>query len=379
MSPVAVLACFANITASPQRILYVCSLKLLDVTEIVRCYCIQARTASPEPAQSQQPKTLSLTAPPIAVLGYAPTSSQTLSAAVPAPQPAGQSTINTSDAGQPADPAPSAHAQGKHAKDYGQQWKAQATQNAEAAAGPSAPAFQTGSPVAMSSFTDAAPMSTNHSVQGSQSAPSPSTAPPKQRSSLTDNLANQQQLLPAPLAAASPLTPQATPLATPSFALAAAAAAGRTITSGQTSAVPFNQQQQQPTRTTTHVTFSATPNVTVNEPVLANRLPKKAAGKGEQAASASSDGSGDTSENLYPFSTQRSAQDRLQGIVSSSSHPEEDTQGYYVFGRSPRTIADQNMFTRGSEALPGLSVGNHVGGAVADSQQVSNSSCIRYF
>ena len=299
---------------------------------------------------------------------------------MPAPQPAGQSTINTSDAGQPVELAPSAHAQGKHAKDYGEQWKAEATQNAEAAAGPSAPALQPGSPVAKSSFTDAAPMSANHSMQGSHFAPAPSTAPPKQRSFLTDNLANQQppsnlSLLPAPLAAASPFTPQVTPLATPSFA--PAAAAGRTITSGQTSAVLFNQQQ--PTRTTTHVTFSVTPNVTVNEPVLANRLPKKAAGKGEQAASASSDGSGDTSENLYPFSTQRSAQDRLQGIVSSSSHPEEDTQGYYVFGRTPRTIADQNMFTRGSEALPSLSVGNHVGGAVADSQQVSNSSCTRYF
>lgn len=76
----------------------------------------------------------------------------------------------------------------------------------------------------------------------------------------------------------------------------------------------------------------------------------KADDEDQQVASTSSDGSGDTiEERLYPFPIHRSAQDRLQGIVSSSAYHEEDPDNQYVFGRLQRTLADRNVFSSCSE------------------------------
>ena len=59
----------------------------------------------------------------------------------------------------------------------------------------------------------------------------------------------------------------------------------------------------------------------------------------QQAASPSSDDSGNVSASLYPFPTQRSPQDRLEGICRSGACG-EDLEGLYVFGIRETTLAE---------------------------------------
>ena len=61
-------------------------------------------------------------------------------------------------------------------------------------------------------------------------------------------------------------------------------------------------------------------------------------------ASVSSDASGDTAvdEQLYTFSSQRSAQDKLLGLVDANHQAADDTEGLYSFGQAARSWADRN-------------------------------------
>ena len=350
------------------------------------CACIQVKTA--EPAARQQPHTLTPAPPPTTLLGVAPSPS----ASAPSSHSAAhvtsnaQEAANTSAADQTANADPASAAQEVHPKkDYGAAWVAAAAQNDEATVSPSADAAGPNE-VASPPFADAVGKGRDLTAQGSPFAPSPSSTPPKQRSSLTDSLTKPAPSFPKlPLlpstAAASPTsqttptvslgpsmfasppptqsaTPPASPLASLGFTPAAAAAtAPWTLTSGQTSLPPWGtspqtsqqepavERQQQPA-TSRDLLVNATP--IVNGP--SKQADGKADGEDQQVVSTSSDVSGDTTEErLYPFPTHRSAQDRLEGIVSSSAYHEEDLDNQYVFGRQQRTLADQNVFSSRSE------------------------------
>ncbi len=118
-----------------------------------------------------------------------------------------------------------------------------------------------------------------------------------------------------------------------------------------------SQQQQQPLQQ-----VSTTPKSLLTTTATASVSSKQAegqdAGKGgaqaqQTAASTSSEGSGDiVGGGLYPFSTHRSAQDRLAGIVSSLLCAEEDSGHEYVFSRRQRTSADQNVPGHSVQAVP---------------------------
>ena len=97
-----------------------------------------------------------------------------------------------------------------------------------------------------------------------------------------------------------------------------------------------HQQQQQQQQAT-----GSTPAGQAAVPVMANGLPTQAGSKAQQAASTSSDGSGETSVNLYPFPIERSAQDRLEGIASSVPYA-QDVQGLYVFGRDRGSMPEHS-------------------------------------
>lgn len=359
---------------------------------------IQVKTA--QPIASQQPHPLPSAPPPTTLLGFAPSPAAT----TPSSHPAGhgpsdaQEAANTGAADQTANAdLASAPQESQPKKDYGAAWVAAAAQNDEATASPSADAVEP-SEVASPPVQSSAFMGRDPIAQGSPFAPSPSSTPPKQRSSLTDSLTKRAPsfpnfaLLPSTAAASPPsqatptvslgpsmfaspqptqsATPPASPLASPGFTpVAAAAAAPWTITSGQTPLPPWGtslqaaqqepaeeeQQQQQPAASRNLLT-NATPMV--NGP--SKQADGKADGEDQQVASTSSDGSGDTvEERLYPFPTHRSAQDRLEGIVSSSAYHEEDLDNQYVFGRQQRTLADQNVFSsrsaRGIAGAPAMS------------------------
>ena len=352
------------------------------------CLCASIQVKTAQPVASQQPHPLPSAPPPTTLLGFAPSPA----ASTPSSHPAGHGPSNAQEAANAgvadqtanADLA-SAAQEAQPKKDYGAAWVAAATKNDEATASPSADAadpLEAASPP----FQSAALKGRDPTAQGSLFAPSPSSTPPKQRSSLTDSLTKPAPsfpkfaLLPSTAAAsspsqatptvslgpsmfASPLPTQSTPppaslLASPGFTpIAAAATAPWTITSGQTPLPPWGtspqtsqqepaeEQRQQPA-TSRDLLTNATPMV--NGP--SKQADDTADNEDQQVASTSSDGSGDTvEERLYPFPTHRSAQDRLEGIVSSSAYHEEDLDNQYVFGRQQRTLADQNVFSSRSE------------------------------
>ena len=267
-------------------------------------------------------------------------------------------------------------------KGSGAGWTAAAAaQNDKAPGSPSANADMP-SGVATPPCKGAAPKGTAQSAHESPVAPWPSLVPPKHRSSLTD-----RQTPASPTSASLPSTaaPSSTPHATPQASLLpstspslparqsaistesalaasgltpAAAATAWTVTSGQTSLYPLgtSQHQLQPQQQ-----LSTTPNALLNTTVMAGGPSKPAEGqddgndcaKAQQAASTSSEGSGDATEGgRYPFPTHRSAQDRLAGIVSCSPCAEEDSSHLYVFGGRHRTSADQNIPGPSAQAVP---------------------------
>lgn len=92
------------------------------------------------------------------------------------------------------------------------------------------------------------------------------------------------------------------------------------------------QQQQQDATVSTSTKQSAVPG-------LADAPSTQDGGEVQQAALPSAHGSGNTSASLYPFPSQRSPQDRLEGILRSGPCG-EDREGLYVFGRRRATLAE---------------------------------------
>ena len=168
------------------------------------------------------------------------------------------------------------------------------------------------------------------------SAPSPSSVAPQQRSALTNSLAQQHStppaLLSAPMFSTMPDHSQMLSSSTKAAAPAASPAAVNMKASQSHAFAWSNSQQQQQQQESAN---GAMPEGLLT-PVMANGIASKDAGqedlnKAQHAGPSSSEASEDTSVNLYPFPTQRSAQDRLEGIVSSAP-PAQDLQGLYVFG-----------------------------------------------
>ncbi|DBA96104.1 TPA: hypothetical protein ACH3X1_001599 [Trebouxia sp. C0004] len=344
----------------------------------------QARTAAPVPAASQQPRTLAFASPPTTLLRFAPPAPVTPSSPVGLTTSNAQRAVHASTAGQIGDAVPMSTAkESPPQKDYGAAWMAAAAQNDKATSGPAATADMH-SDIASPPFTHFAPMGTGQSAHESPVAPLPNYTPPKQRSSLTDNLVRQtpasSNFAPLPSTAAASSTPQATPQASvfpsmiPSSSATqcanpeaspldgsghtpASASAPWAVTIARAAPSHWGTSRQQPQQQ-----VSTTPKTLLNPAAMTNQPSKQAEGqddgKGEAqaqqtAASTSSEGSGDTrEERLYPFPTHRSAQDRLAGIVSSSPYAEEDSSHQYVFGRRRRTLADQNMFGQTTQAVP---------------------------
>lgn len=199
-------------------------------------------------------------------------------------------------------------------KDYGAPWAIAAAENDTAAQSPAAHIAAPDNP----SKEDAATDAVDQPEQGKDSAPSPSTAPPKQHSSLAGGFANQQ-----------PSTSQFVPVPFFSTPSAAAPPLFSPLTFGAASPA------------TSPATWEMAGSQPPANPALPNGSSTHAGTKVQQAASTSSDGSGDTSVNLYPFPTERSAQDRLEGIVSSAPYP-QDVQGLYTFGGSGRASMEQD-------------------------------------
>lgn len=301
-----------------------------------------------QPAEAQH-KAHQPAPPPTAVLGFAP-------AEPPSPAPSlshtpdsrlttGQASLTSNGQVQP--------------KDYGAPWAVAAAENSTPNADAQTPAPGKASHVANPAVGDATPHKTAQPTLGTHLAPSPNTVPPKRHSSLTDSLAHQRPSTPVFLAAPFlSTTPAAVPLLSPALLFGAppqaATPAPQNMAGSQAPAfLPDSAQQQQQATVDT-------PTGQAAAPVLANGPSMQNGSKGRQAASSSSDGSRDTSVNLYPFPSQRSAQDRLEGIVSTSPCAHDDA-GLYVFGRSGGRPAEDKVPTSAAVFLPSShGNGNHV-------------------
>ena len=201
-------------------------------------------------------------------------------------------------------------------------------------------------------------------MPGKDLAPSPNTVLPKRRSSLTGTLAHQRPSTPG--FASTPVlstTPAVVPLLSPALLFGApsqAAPASWNMASSQTPALlPDTTRQQQEQQQQQEATVN-TPTEQAATPVLANGPSMQNGSKRQQAGSSSSDGSRETSVNLYPFPSQRSAQDRLEGIASTGPCAQDDT-GLYVFGRNEGTLAENEGRTSAAMFMPSShGNGNHV-------------------
>lgn len=302
---------------------------------------MQAKLAGAQPVESQTASRRPIASPSATPRFHGPVSEQPHSAAPKL------SFGHTPEATLTSGTASFTEAAQVQPKDYGAPWAVAAAENNTAAQSPAAHIAAPDNP----SAEDAATNGIDQPEQRKDSAPSPSTAPPKQHSSLAGGFADQQpstsQFVPVPLSS----TPSAAaPPPFPPFTLGAASQAASPATwgmaGGQPPANPLgsSQQQQQPEAAV------GTPAEPFAVPVLPNGSSTHAGTKGQQAASTSSDGSGDTSVNLYPFPTERSAQDRLEGIVSSAPYA-QDVQGLYTFGRSTRVSPEQDDTTTAAVTL----------------------------
>ena len=294
--------------------------------------CLQARTDVSGAASAQQAKSHA----------FAPTFGSTLSAHASRPSPSGQFANTAGNAEQAAATGKVSAPQAVR-KDYSAPWAAAAAQHAAAA-----PSLSPPTAAAHGSNPDLA------DAQGQSSAPSPSTAPAKQRSSLTESLTGRRPGFPPSTSLFGTDSATASPML-PAFAPASQAASAFkwNMTSSQlpltanghqsvTSAQSDGQQQQD---------LVNTPHDVPPVPDLANGPSKQDTDKFQQAASVASDDSGDTSVDLYPFPTERAAADRLEGIVSSTPYA-QDTDGLYVFGQRPRRQSDSDLPATAAMPVP---------------------------
>ena len=286
--------------------------------------------------------------PPTASLGFAP---------APSRQPRSQATPSsrTTAAARHAQEAaatnlaPSSKAVQQQPKDYGAPWAAAAAHNGPASLTPALAK----SPAAGNLPTSDAPsLGKDQPMHDKGAASSPSLTGPKPHSSLTAALASQSPatsgfLLTSSFDAAPAGTAAMLPLpafwAVPQAASPTSGLSGSQPSASQAAAehqpsmsawTGSRQQQQEATDGAQSDKSAAT--------ILANGPSNPGDSTAQQAVSTTSGDSGDTSVNLYPFPNERSAQDRLEGIVSSATYA-EDVDSLYVFGRSEGMLADLNV------------------------------------
>ena len=225
-------------------------------------------------------------------------------------------------------------------RDYGAPWVAAAAENDTAAASlaadmpiPGIPSQPEGLPAQRAASHQDEPQ------QCKEFAPSPSTALPKHHLSHIDSFANQHPsthgslsmpFFSTPSAAAPPLLPVLSSGMSPAW---------KAVQSQPPIHQPASSHQQQQEQQEGTVSTPAGPSAV---PVLAHGPSTHLGSKVQQAASSSSsDGSGETSVNLYPFPVERSAQDRLEGLASSVPYA-QDVQGLYVFGKTGGLMPEHN-------------------------------------
>ena len=232
-------------------------------------------------------------------------------------------------------------------KDYGAPWAVAAAENDTSTASLAADTPTVGKPSQPREMPAQDAASHQDEIQQRKEfAPSPSTTLPKQHPSHTDSLADQLPSTPGssfmpffrnPSAAAPPLSPAL------NFGLPAASWKAVESQPPVHQLASSDQHQQQ------HETAVSTPPGQFAVPVLANGLSTQAGTQAQKAASTSSDGSAETSVNLYPFPIERSAQDRLEGIASSAPYA-QDVQGLYVFGRNGGSMLEHDKPSAASAA-----------------------------
>ena len=126
------------------------------------------------------------------------------------------------------------------------------------------------------------------------------------------------------------------------------------------------QQQQQQQQDATVSTSTKQP--TVPSPGLANMPSTQEGSQIQQAAFPCSDGSDNTSAILYPFPTQRSPHDRLEGVLRSEPCA-EDVQGLYVFGGGAMALVEH-----GASASAGQAEGQPCGQSDGQSGQAEGTA-----
>ena len=268
------------------------------------------------------------------------------------------------------------HATDSKAKDYGAPWAAAAAADKQTAAATKAQTDSATQPTSNTPPTSAqqpseALESKEQPFNASLSAPSPFTAAPSKPFGLFNSMSSQS----APFqgfGAFSSASPAASiPPATVAASAPAHSAAKSTPKPAELSSLPAFPSvvfppPQQPAAAKPIFSFGASqaqptsevsqdlPQATQTEQIAVKSVPDKPNGApqgSDRAQSVSSDVSGETAvdEQLYPFSNQRSAQDRLEGLVDAHHQAADDVEGLYVFGR---TVGQSQREHADSQDLP---------------------------
>ena len=258
--------------------------------------------------------------------------------------------------------APLSKAAQVQAKDYGAPWAAAAAQTSTATANLAADMPTPGKPSPPGGLP--AQDASSHQDEPhhrKEFAPSLGTAPSKQHLPLTDSFANQHPSTPGFLSVPFSTPSAAAPPLLPALNFGLPPASWKATESEPPVFQPDSSHQQQEQQQQQEATVRPTEQSAV--PVLANGPSTKAGSKVQQDASTSSDGSGNTSVNMYPFLTERSAQDRLENIASSAPYA-QDVQGLYVFGRKAGPMPEQDK-PRATSAAANLPLSHENGHQVA--------------
>lgn len=345
-------------------------LLLAAVTSLV-C-CLQARKADDSVIHSTAAQPPGAIPPPTAVLGFSPHPSTNnkpaLFQALPKEDSWQHASSSSLDAGakhaqqQSQNPGQFLGAPESKAKDYGAPWTAAAASAEE-------------QPLASPAHTDAARQSTQQAVSGSAqpdkapdpqdqpastftAAPSPFTVPSAKAPGLFQSMSNQPAAFQGFGANTSDAPDAAEPSTTPEPVAASTAAQPAMLPLFPSTVFPTHEQTAEPTSKPTFkfgtspapaqapkdlpkAMQAARPQV-VGKP--AQDKPSSAVERSDREASVASDVSGGTAvdEQLYSFTSQRSAQDRLEGLVNVFHQAADHVEGLYTFGQTARTLADKN-------------------------------------
>ena len=335
--------------------------------------CLQARKMDDSVIHSTAAQPPGAISPPTAVLGFSPlpcvNNKPALFQALPKDDSWQHASSSSLDAGakhaqqQGQNPGQFHGATESKAKDYGAPWTAAAASAEE-------------QPLASPAHTDAARQSTQQAVStpaqpdeapdpqdqpanAFTAAPSPFTVPSAKAPGLFQSMSNQ----PAAFRGFGPDTSKAPdaatqPSTTPGPVAPSTASQPAVLPLFPSAVFQTHEQNAEPSSKPTF-TFGASPAPAQDPKELpkatqaarpqaagkpAQDKPSSAAERSRREASVASDVSGGTAvdEQLYSFTSQRSPQDRLEGLVNVFHQAADDVEGLYTFGQTARTLADKN-------------------------------------